>query len=99
MGSTDIYNDTVNIMRDNGYDSSLFNPAPPNGSTNGSYIGSITINVTDPDGNTLTDALSAPAGSTISVQVAIPVSSVAWVACYFLPSTALESETVVMMKQ
>jgi Flp pilus assembly protein TadG len=98
--SSDIYNDCVNIMRDNGFDSTVFSPAPPSGAVAGqTYVGSITITVTDPSGKTLDDALGAPSGSEVSVQVSIPVSSVAWVTSFYLTSTSLESETVVMMKQ
>ena len=98
--STDIFNDAVNIMRDNGFDSTLFDPAPPSGAAkNYSYIGSVTITVTDPSGTVLTDALGADSGSQVSVQVSIPVSSVMWVTSYFLQATAIESETVIMMKQ
>jgi Flp pilus assembly protein TadG len=98
--SVDIYNDCLNIMRDNGFDSTLFDPAPPSGSVHGqSYVGSVTITVTDPSGTTLTDVLGAPSGSQVSVQVSIPVSSVMWVTSYFLQASQLESETVVMMKQ
>jgi Flp pilus assembly protein TadG len=98
-GSNDIFNDVVNIMTDNGYDSTKFNPAPPINPPVGSYIGSVTITVTDPNGNTLTDALGAPAGSSISVQVAIPVSSVSWLSPYYMQATSLESETMIMAKQ
>jgi Flp pilus assembly protein TadG len=98
--SLDIYNDCVNIMRDNGFTSTVFSPAPPSGAVSGqTYIGSITIAVTDPNGTVLTDALGAPSGSQVSVQVSIPISSVMWVTSYFLQATQLESETVVMMKQ
>jgi Flp pilus assembly protein TadG len=96
--SIDVYNDAVNIMRDNGFDSTLFNPATP-GAGSGSYIGFVNIVVTGPDGTTYSDALGAPSGSQISVQVGIPVSSVAWVTSFFLQPTVLESETVIMMKQ
>jgi|SRR6516164_6052532 Flp pilus assembly protein TadG len=90
FGNTHITNDCVNIMRDNGYTSDQFSPPS---------VGSITISVTDPNGNSLSDALDAPPGSTVSVQVSIPVSSVAWVTPYFLPATSLESDLMVMMKQ
>ncbi len=100
-GSTDIWNDVMNIMTDNGYDSTKFNPPPVSGAQQGqSYIGSINITVTDPNGNSLTDAMLAPTGSVVSVQVAIPVTSVLWTSSFFyLQDTVLESETVVMMKQ
>src|SRR4029077_5943702 len=74
-GNTDIQSDATNIMRDAGFDTTRFNPPS---------IGSITITVTDPSGTTLTDALDAPSGSVISVQVGIPVSSFAWVSTKFL---------------
>jgi Flp pilus assembly protein TadG len=89
-GNQDIINDATNILRDNAYDSSKFNPPS---------VGSITITVTDPNGNALTDALDAPSGSTVSVQVAIPASSVDWVTSFFLTDSMLVSDTVVMMKQ
>ncbi len=77
-------------MRDNGFDSSKFNPPS---------LGAITITVTAPDGTTLTDALDAAPGSTVSVQVSIPVTSVNWVSSYFLTHSMMESDTVVMLKQ
>jgi hypothetical protein len=89
-GNSDIINDAVNVMQDNGFDTTLFNPPA---------IGAINITVTDPNGNTLTDALDAPPGSTVSVQVVIPTSSVNWVSSFFLTSNMVESNTVVMMKQ
>jgi Flp pilus assembly protein TadG len=85
-----IISDCTNIMRDNGFDSTKFNPPGK---------GSIAITVTDPNGNVLPDSLDAPPGSIISVQVSIPVSSTTWVPNVFLPNGSLESETVVMMKQ
>src|SRR5690348_13941588 len=85
-----IVSDCTDVMRDNGFDSSKFNPPS---------VGSITITVTDPNGNVLNDSLDAPSGSIISVQVSIPVSSTTWVPNLFLPKGSLESETVVMMKQ
>ena len=88
--SSDIVTDCINIMRDNGFDSTKFNP-------NG--IGSITITVTDPNGNSLADVLDAPSGTIVSVQVSIPVSSTTWVPNVYLTSGSIESETVVMMKQ
>src|ERR1700730_4363941 len=55
--SAEIYTDCVNIGRDNGFDSTLFNPAPPSGAVQGqTYTGSVTITVTDPNGTALTDA-------------------------------------------
>lgn len=89
-GNSDIINDATNVMQDNGFDSSLFNPPT---------IGAINITVTDPNGKSLSDALDAPPGSTVTVQVAIPTTSVNWVSYYFLPSTMVESDVVVMMKQ
>lgn len=97
--SIDIYNDAVNIMTDNGFDSSKFNPAPPGVPATSLNIGFVTITVTDPGGNELSDALNAPQGSIISVQVGIPTSSIFWISTYFLQATMVESETVVMMKQ
>ncbi len=89
-GSQDIINDATNVMQDNGFGVTKFNPPT---------IGQINIQVTDPSGNTLADALDAPSGSTVSVQVVIPASSVDWVTSYFLTNTMLVSDTVVMMKQ
>jgi hypothetical protein len=91
-GNTDIYNDVINIMRDNGYDVTKFNPVPPGA---GSAIGSITITL--PTG--YTDALTAPSGSEIGVKVSIPVSSITWGSTFFLTRSSLESETVIMMKK
>jgi hypothetical protein len=96
-GNTDIINDVTNIMNDNGFSPPLFDPA------NG--VGSITIVVTDPNGNVIANppngngALDAPEGSTVSVQVSIPASSVKWVTAFFLTSSMIESDTMVMMKQ
>jgi Flp pilus assembly protein TadG len=89
-GNSDIINDATNVMRDNNFNSTLFNPPT---------IGSITITVTDPNGNTLSDALDATPGSMVTVRVAIPVSSFKWVSMYFLTDTMFESDSVVMMKQ
>jgi Flp pilus assembly protein TadG len=89
-GNSDIISDATNVMRYNGFDSTLFNPPS---------IGSITITVTDPNGNTLSDALDATPGSKVSVQVAIPVTSFKWTSMYFLNATMFESDSVVMMKQ
>jgi Flp pilus assembly protein TadG len=91
FGSTDITNECTKIMQDNGYDSTLFNPPS---------LGSITITVTDPGGKVLSDTMDAPPGSTVSVQVSIPVSSVLWTSSFvYLTSATLESEVMVMMKQ
>lgn len=89
-GNSNIVSDATNVMQDNGFDSSLFNPPT---------IGAINITVTDPNGNSLPDALDAPPGSTVSVQIVIPATSVNWVSSYFLTSGMAESDTVVMMKQ
>jgi Flp pilus assembly protein TadG len=89
-GNTDIANDSTNIMRDAGFDTTKFNPPS---------VGSIDIVVTDPGGNTLADALDAPSGSTISVTVSIPVSSFAWIPPVYMQATMIESDAVVMMKQ
>jgi Flp pilus assembly protein TadG len=88
--NSDIRFDCIDIMRDNKFDSTKFNP---------DSIGSITIIVTDPNGISLADVLDAPSGTKVSVQVSIPVSSTTWVPNVFLTVGALESETVVMMKQ
>jgi Flp pilus assembly protein TadG len=89
-GNADIINDVNNVMQDNGFDVTLFNPPA---------IGAITITVTDPKGNALADSLDAPEGSTVSVQVSIPISSVKWVSAVFLTTSMVESDAVVMMKQ
>ena len=89
-GNSNIISDVTNVMQDNGFDSTLFNPPT---------IGAINITVTDPNGNSLPDALNAPSGSTVSVQVVIPVTSVNWLTSYFLTGGMFESDTVVMMKQ
>jgi len=88
--NNDVINDATNVMRDNGFDSTRFNPPT---------VGSITITVTDPNGNTLADCLDAPEGSIVSVQVSIPVSSMKWVTAIFLTDSMIDSDTVVMMKQ
>jgi Flp pilus assembly protein TadG len=44
------------------------------------------------------DASTAVQNDKISVKVAIPVSSVYWMGTVFLASTAVESETVIMMR-
>ena len=89
-GNSDIITDATNIMRDNGFDQTLFNPP---------QIGTITIVVTDPNGNTLSDSLDAPEGSIVSVQVAIPITSIQWVSAIFLTTAMVESDAVVMLKQ
>lgn len=89
-GNSDITSDVTNVMQDNGFTTSQFNPPS---------VGSINITVTDPSGNTLTDALDAPSGSTVSVQVVIPATSVNWVSYLFLTKSMVESDLVVMMKQ
>jgi Flp pilus assembly protein TadG len=90
FGNSDITNDVTNVMQDNGFSTTQFNPPS---------IGSINITVTDPYGNTLPDALTAPPGSTVSVQVVIPATSVNWVSFKFLTKSMVESDLVVMMKQ
>jgi Flp pilus assembly protein TadG len=90
-GNADISGVVMNLMQDNGFGTSKFNPPS---------IGALTITVTDPSGTVLADSLDAPSGSIVSVQVSIPVSSTTWVAPVYLGSGAtMESETVVMMKQ
>lgn len=90
-GNNDIVTDCTNIMTDNNFDGSKFNPS--------GGVGNISIVVTDPNGNVLAESLDAPSGSKVSVQVSIPVSSTTWVPNLFLTRGSLESETVVMMKQ
>lgn len=89
-GNSDIINDVTDVMRDNGFDSTKFNPPT---------IGAVNITVTDPNGKTLSDALDATPGSTVSVQVVIPTTSVNWVTYLYLPSNMVESDVIVMMKQ
>jgi Flp pilus assembly protein TadG len=89
-GNVDITNDVTNVMQDNGFDTTKFNPPS---------LGSISITVTDPNGNPLADALDAPPGSTVSVQVSIPVSSFTWGTTIFLSGSVLDSDQIVMMKQ
>jgi Flp pilus assembly protein TadG len=93
FGNADIINDVTNVVYQNGFDTTTFNP------TGTPAIGSITITVTDPNGNPLPDALDAPPGSTVSVQVAIPSSSIRWVAAVWLTDNTFISDLVVMMKQ
>jgi Flp pilus assembly protein TadG len=88
--NTDILSDCTDVMRDNHFNSTQFNP---------NSVGQIAIRVTAPNGNVLADTLDAPSGSIVSVQVSIPVSSTTWVPNVFLAKGSLESETVVMMKQ
>lgn len=83
-GNTDITADAQNILGDNGVSATSV---------------TVTVVVTDPNGNTLSDSLLAPAGSKVSVQVSVPVSAVMWTTSFFLKSTWIESQTVVMMKQ
>lgn len=54
---------------------------------------------TDSNNNPITDAQYAPPGTALFVQVSVPVSDVMWVSSYFLSSSSLVSETMVMMKQ
>jgi hypothetical protein len=89
-GNSNIINDATTAMQNSGFDTTLFNPPT---------IGAINITVIDPSGNSLSDALDAPPGSMVSVQVVIPTSSVNWVTSYFLTGNMVESNTVVMMKQ
>lgn len=97
-----IYHDVVSVMRDYGYDSSKFDPPPiVSGATAQSGESMIIVTVKDRNGTTVNnnEARDANAGSIVTVQVIIPVSSVMWVSSFFLKATSLESETVVMMKQ
>ena len=89
-GNSNIINDATTAMQNSGFDTTLFNPPT---------LGAINITVIDPSGNSLPDALDAPPGSMVSVQVVIPTSSVNWVTSYFLTGNMLESNTMVMMKQ
>jgi Flp pilus assembly protein TadG len=89
-GNSNITSDVTNVMQDNGFNTTLFNPPT---------IGAINITVTDPNGNVLSDSLDAPPGSTVSVQVVIPTSSVNWVSSMFLTNSMVISDAIVMMKQ
>jgi Flp pilus assembly protein TadG len=91
FANSDIINDATDVMQDNGFNSTLFDPS------NG--IGAINITVVDSSGNTYTDVLNAPSGSKVSVQVVIPTTSVNWVSYYFLTQSMFESDSIVMMKQ
>jgi Flp pilus assembly protein TadG len=86
----DVTNEVKDILGDNGFDSTKFNPPT---------IGSVTITATDPNGAAVADVLTAPTDSTISVQVSIPVSSTMWSLSYFLKPGSSQVETVVMKKQ
>lgn len=90
-GNSNIISDATDVMTDNGFSSSQFNPS------NG--VGAINITVTDPNGNSLSDALDAPPGSMVSVQVVIPTTSMSLVSHIFLTGSMVESDIVVMMKQ
>lgn len=46
-----------------------------------------------------TDVKYAQRGDTISVQVSVPVSQTAWGGSFYLQSTQLQSEPLVMMRQ
>jgi Flp pilus assembly protein TadG len=83
--SADIIADATNIMGDMGV---------PTGNV------VVTVTVTDPNGNTLGDALGAPPNSMVQVQISVPVTDVMWVTSYYyVNKTSLESELMVMMKQ
>jgi hypothetical protein len=88
--NADIISDATDVLRDNGFGATQFNPPT---------LGSVTVTVTDPSGKAVTDTLTAPADSTVSVQVAIPVASTLWLTTYFVNAAASQSETVVMKKQ
>jgi Flp pilus assembly protein TadG len=83
-GNADITTDVTDIMVDNHVPQSAI---------------TVTITVTDPDGNTLSDSLGAPEGSKVAVQVGVPVANVMWMTGYFLTPSTVESEVVVMAKQ
>jgi Flp pilus assembly protein TadG len=96
-GNADIIQLCKDVMAYDGFDSTKFNP---------NTIGSVSITVTDSNGNIVNanstypngESLEAPPGSFVSVQVSIPVSSTTWVPCLYFTQSTLESETVVMMK-
>jgi Flp pilus assembly protein TadG len=45
------------------------------------------------------DASTAQIGDQISVKLSVPVSRVAWITPLFLPASAIESDTLIMMRQ
>ena len=77
-GNDSITAAVMNLMQDNGYDTTKFNPP---------WISAIPITVTAPDGTTLSDSLDAPPGSVVSAQVSIPVASTTWVTPFYLGSS------------
>jgi Flp pilus assembly protein TadG len=90
-GNTDIQNDVNNIINtDYGFTTAQWNPPA---------VGTITITVIDPSGNTLNDALDAPPGTQVSVQVSMPSSSMRWSPMVWLTDSYIVSDLVVMMKQ
>jgi Flp pilus assembly protein TadG len=64
-------------------------------SDNGITGYSTTIQV---NGSTV-DVNTANKGDQISVKVSVPVSQVYWMTTFFVPSSDVESETVIMMRQ
>lgn len=85
-GNTNITTDAKDVMTDNTITASDV---------------TVTVTVTSPTGATLTDALGAPSGSTISTQVKVKASAVTWTPLYFkfFGKDTYDSEVVVMMKQ
>jgi Flp pilus assembly protein TadG len=82
--------DVLSVMSKSGFDTRRFDPPA---------LGSIVVTITDPNGNSVSDASVAVTDSTVSVQVTIPVSSTTWVTSRFTSKDASESETAVMKKQ
>lgn len=83
-GNVDIQNDVSAVLTAN------------NITYQSSYV---SINVLSQSGtNKNIDASAASPGDQICVKVSVPVSKVSWTT-FYLSSTNLESETVVMMKQ
>jgi Flp pilus assembly protein TadG len=88
--NADISTDVTDVLRDNGFDSTKFNPPS---------TGSLTITIADPNGVTLSDAQSAPSGSSVSVQVSIPIRSTMWMYSWFVDPSASQTAQVTMMKE
>jgi Flp pilus assembly protein TadG len=62
-------------------------------------IGSNTATITIQVNGQAVDASTSKQNDRISVRVAVPYSQFAWTPPFFLTNTAVESETVVMMRQ
>jgi Flp pilus assembly protein TadG len=94
-GYTDIINDVNNILSDQSIPTAsatiAVQVAPYTGTSNSPSWGSFTtVNGGSYSPNSLDQ---------ISVQVSVPATSVLWFTPIFMPSSSLESETVVMVRQ